>query len=495
MSAAPALGLAPPPPPRYSRERDPRMATDGAKVGVIARALGTPLLPWQQLVADVATEYAPTDVAGKNDPRVPEGRPRRWRYRTVVVTVPRQCGKSVLTRVVQVQRAIMSARHHVFMTAQMGKDAAERWADLAEAVESSAMLSRLAHRPRRSVGSQSVRFLNQSWIRPFAPGPKAVHGYSPHMVSIDEAWAFDAAEGEALLAAIRPAMQTRTDRQLWIVSTAGDARSAFLRELVDRGRAGTDPELAYFEWSADPDADPYDPETWAFHPGLGHLITLEDLAGEAAAMRGSAHGAFVRGYLNVSTLSRETVMPLDRWDALATEQTPPPPSALTLAYDVDHDRRAASIWAAWREGDTTHTRCVMYRHGWTWLAPTVAQLREDWRPAAIGADDAGAARQVTDDLRNTYGLEVETLTARDFATATGAVLASTDHDAAGNLAHDGSPIARHAIENAATRRMGQAIAWDRNASLTGISPVIALTVAARLAEHGAPPAPAPQIVA
>lgn len=494
MTAAVAIDHAAPA-PRYAPERDPRMASDGGKVAVVARALGTPLLPWQQLVADVATEYNPADVASAHDPRIAPGRPRRWRYRTVVITVPRQCGKSVLTRIVQVQRALMSAGHHVFMTAQMGKDAAERWADLAEAVESSDVLSRLAHPPRRSVGSQAVRFKNRSWIRPFAPGPKAVHGYSPHLVSIDEAWAFDAAEGEALLAAIRPAMQTRTDRQLWIVSTAGDARSAFLRDLVDRGRAGTDPDMAYFEWSADPDADPYDPDTWRFHPGLGHLITLDDLAGEAEAMRGTAHGAFLRGYLNLSTLSRETVLPLDRWDALAAEQTPPPVRSLHLAYDVDADRRAAAIWAAWREGETTQTRCVMYRHGWTWLAPTIAQLREDWRPATIGADDAGPARQVTDELRTTYGLDIEPLGARDFATATGSVIAATDPDAAGNLAHDGSPIVRAAIENAATRRLGQAIAWDRNASLAGISPLIALTVAARLAEHGAPPAPAPLIVA
>src|SRR5699024_6833002 len=38
-------------------------------------------------------------------------------------------------------------------------------------------------------------------------------------------------------------------------------------------RSGTDPEMAYFEWSADPEADPYDPATWEFHPGLGVVPT------------------------------------------------------------------------------------------------------------------------------------------------------------------------------------------------------------------------------
>ena len=58
----------------YATRRDPRLMSTGARVGVVARHLGTPLMPWQQHVADIAGE------------RLDSG---AWRYPVVVVTVPR----------------------------------------------------------------------------------------------------------------------------------------------------------------------------------------------------------------------------------------------------------------------------------------------------------------------------------------------------------------------------------------------------------------------
>src|SRR5215207_2302173 len=67
--------------PRWTTPRTDR-PTRGGEVGRFAAALGTPLMPWQQHVADVAMEVDP-DTG-------------RLVYRRIVLTVPRQSGKTTL---------------------------------------------------------------------------------------------------------------------------------------------------------------------------------------------------------------------------------------------------------------------------------------------------------------------------------------------------------------------------------------------------------------
>ena len=311
MTAAPVLDelLAGPQAPRYSTRRDPSARTAGPQVGIVAAALGTPLMPWQQLVSDVALELDPE-------------RPDRWRYPVVVVTVPRQAGKTTLVSTIAVHRALTRPRARIFMTAQTGKDARARWKDLADRVLDSPLADHAA--ALRGAGTESLTFPNRSVIRPFAPVRTALHGESPPLVVIDEAWAFDAARGEDLMGAIRPAQITLPSRQLWLISTAGTDESAFLREWVEVGRAAVDDPssgVAYFEWSADDELDAYDPETWAFHPALGHTIDVGDLAAEAER---ATRGTFERAYLNRWTVTGETIIDLDVFDRRRAEQTPPP---------------------------------------------------------------------------------------------------------------------------------------------------------------------------
>src|SRR5690242_21208905 len=53
-----------------------------------------------------------------------------------------------------------------------------------------------------------------------------------------------------------------------------------------RSIAGENKRLAYFEWSAEDDAEPDDPEGWAqANPGLGIRITLEHVQGDRKSTR------------------------------------------------------------------------------------------------------------------------------------------------------------------------------------------------------------------
>jgi hypothetical protein len=458
----------------HATRRDPAAISLGVRAAVVADALGTPLMPWQRYVADVALELDPAD-------------PGRWRYPVVVVTVPRQSGKTTLMRAVAVDRALAKPNQLIFTTAQTGKDAGERWKDLADQVMRSPMRART--KMYRGAGAQSIILPNRSKVRAFAPTPTSIHGYTPHLVMIDEAWAFDEARGDELIAAINPAQITLPDRQLWIVSTKGDQDSAFLDRYLDVGRLAVgDPRasVAYFEWAAPDDAPPYDPITLNFHPAVGHTITQDDLLAQADAV---SRGVWERAFLNRATRASETIIDLDAWDGLAAEQTPPHPRDLSLGYDVAHDSSAASIWAAWRDADgVLNVREFATGPGVRWLVGAIQEVQPRPRRPFI-ADDGGPVRQVTDELRR-LNVPVETLPARDYSTASSTFLRLAREKA---IRHDGSEGIREAWRVAATKLLAGQVAFDPAKSAGPIDHLRAAAAAVRGLDHAAPSAGKPVI--
>lgn len=450
----------------YATRRDPSVPSAGPRVAVIAEALGTPLMPWQRQVADVALERDPHD-------------PTRWRYPTVVVTVPRQSGKTTLVRAVAVERALSGPDRLVFATAQTGKDAGERWKDLVDKVERSPLGPHC--RVYRGMGSQALHLPNRSSIRSFAPTPKSIHGYTPHLVVVDEAWAFDEVQGSDLMAAVRPAQITLPDRQLWIVSTAGTEESHLLKELVTTGRLATaDPgaQIAYFEWSAPEGADTYDRDAWTFHPALGHTIRLADLEAEADPAV-NTRGNFERSFLNRWTATTETIFDLEAFDALARDDLPDAgtvdPHALAVAFEVARDRSAATIHVAWLDGDRTIARAHRSDLGVAWLVDELETIAKHVGPGVIACDDYGPNRPFVAELRR-RGVVVETLTARQWADACAALDAHLEDR---TLRHDGSPNVRTAVEGAAKRNLGPdgGYAWSRKDAVVPIDALGSLTVA------------------
>lgn len=451
--------------PRYATARTPALKSDGAAIAAVAKALGTPLMESQRLIVDVATEHHPT-------------RPGAWRYPIVVVTIPRQSGKTTTMRAVMTQRALTEDHLQAFYTAQTGKDARARWRELVAALENGPLET--ITEVRRSQGTEAATLKpTGSFIAPFAPTPKSLHGYTPDLVVIDEAFSFDAAQGSDLMGAIVPAQQTLPGRQLWIVSTAGDSRSAFLREWVERGRAATgdpDSSIAYFEWSCPDDVDPFDPQRWAdWHPALGHTIDAQAIADAANSL---PRGEFIRAYANRWTVATETVISIEDLAACAREQTPADPSVTVLGWDVAPDRSAAAIWAAWKDADgTVCLRPYMARPGTSWLIPALTQAKV--AGFDLWADDAGAARALTDAATRS-DIPVTTLAARDMAAATGNIIqAITEH----TISLPGDGCLDDAAAGAITRTMSGVPVWDRTGSTGPIHHLTAATIAMWAAEH------------
>lgn len=448
---------------RYATRRNPDLVTRGGKVAVLATALGRSLKPHQQYIADVATEVNPP------------GSRLFFRYQMVIVNEPRQVGKTTLLRPVFLDRCLMTPNTAAFMTAQLGKYASERWEDLVDDYEQSVFAEFV--NIKRGKGDQKCIFPNESSIAPFPPQRDALHGESPDLVAVDEGWAFSEEEGRDLTRAYRPAMITRTRRQVWVLSAAGTAESEWWESLVEAGRESVeDPNstIAYFEHSADPDADPYDPTTWEFHPGLDGLITINELR-EEAKPENNTHADFLRGFMNISTKQRDkTVLDLDKWDDLDTDLTPPSLDQVALAYDVAIDRSSASIWAAWLDEDGNTCLHVMEtRPEIDWLVPHIKVLYANGL-TGIAADDGGPARMITEQLSRD-GIEVTTTNGRDTATAWDEFKSLVEVE---RIRHDGSPALREGFEVAVERYRGESVFLSRRHSLGPIdAPLAAVTAA------------------
>ncbi len=268
--------------PTYATKVDKTAPHQLNEIRYVAALLGKPLMPWQCYAARIMSQ------------RTHDG--TRWRYPVVVITVPRQSGKTTLMRAVLTQRAITRDGSRIFMTAQTGKDAAERWRDIITDISKTPLADYTDL--KMSQGRQVLTFTpNESFIRPFSPKPEALHGYTATDILIDEAFSFDDAQGSDLMGGTSPTMATIDDSQMIIISTAGNPESTWLKSWVDKGReaiSNPDAKIAYLEWSSSTD-DPYSPDAIDFHPALGRTISRVKLLGE---IENNPPSEWRRAYLN-----------------------------------------------------------------------------------------------------------------------------------------------------------------------------------------------------
>lgn len=473
----PLLGTAQ---PAYATRRNPRLHTMGRAVDLTMTRMGHTPMPWQRYVNAVANEVDPYQA-------------RRWRYDLILVTVPRQAGKSTWEGSTLSHRIIVFNHHHAVMTAQTGKDAKKRWNSIVSDLD--AKKKRQDFKVREATGSESLTYLRRSSdLSPFAPTPKSVHGDTLNDVGIDEAWAFDSVSGHDLETAVAPTQLTIPDSQLIIVSTRGTVKSTWLNALIEKGRAAAgDPNsrMAFFEWSADPESaarDPFSDETLSFHPAVGHTQTLDKIR----SLYTGDLASWYRSFLNLeSPVSEDSIIDLAIWDSLSEdhpgpvvgrdytdlpdEQQPslPPVGDVHVAYDVAMDRSAATVAGAWVDADGLHVQVLRSQESTAWVLPLVRKLDAEGY-ASTSADDAGPTRTLTEDVREA-GISVEATTPKEYASACQLIL---DRARDGDMTHDAHPDLRAALQRAALRYLGGAVAFDPLRSTGPIDALRAATVAA-----------------
>lgn len=426
-------------------------------------------MPWQRRVVDVALEIRE------------DGLPA---YRRVVLTVPRQSGKTTLLLALFVHRAIGWPKSPQNMTyaAQNGVDARKKFVDDQMPILKFSPFKGL-YKPRLTSGHEAILWSNGSRHTISAATEKTGHGQILDLAVIDEAFAQPDARLEQ---AFSPAMVTRRDAQFWVVSTAGTADSLYLFEKVEAGRAhvdDTDSGVAYFEWAADESEDPDDPATWwGCMPALGYTVTEDIIRSEHAGMTAPD---FARAYLNQWTVTAEgAVIPDEMWAAHAEPDAPMVPSA--FAVDVSPLRDRATIVAC---GVTTGGRPLVeitaedvdgeavldYRPGTDWVVPRLLRLCDRWEIRSVWMHGI-AADALRADIEKA-GITVNALTSTQMSTACGVFYDSAVLPQGRGLAHTDQRDLTRALKVARRAETDTGWQWGRRKSAGDISPLVAATVA------------------
>jgi len=215
----------------------------------------------------------------------------------VLVSVPRQSGKSSLALSLIIWR-LLSAPDQLVLYSAQSRVAARRkllhtwW-------------PRLRRSPLgghfklfRGFGNETLEADNGSRLELLSATESSGHGETTDLVIVDEAWVHQDATVEQ---SVRPTMSTRPDAQLWAMSTAGTEKSVWWRGKLDAGRTsaelGVTSGMALLEWAASPDDDPTDEAVWQrTMPALGRLIQPETVRLDLANM-GAVQ--FKRSHLNI----------------------------------------------------------------------------------------------------------------------------------------------------------------------------------------------------
>lgn len=451
------------PEPRFATLRNLDNPTHGQRESLVAQALGRPYIPWQQYVAD---------VLGEVDPKT--GKPV---YRDGIITVPRQQGKTTIILVKKTYRAFgFGGPQTIRFTAQTKLDAIERLREHRDILRASRAFRR-QFTFRDTNGQEGIHWNNGSKELVKATTTKTGHGASLDLMIISEAFA---QIDNRLEESARPTMLARPMAQMLVESTAGNATSIYLNELVrmNRERLAAEPfapsRTAYFDWSAPEDADPSDPAVWrACMPALGHTIDIADVQHEfdtATSLR-----SFKRSFLNIPDRGEAEQQIVDPtiWAELVDPDTRISGDVF-FALDITPDRSWSSVGIAGlnHEG-LDHVGLIKHDRGTHWVIDYVVEKMRGQGAHTLYVQANKQAALLREDFERA-GIDVVPFSLVDTAAACAslydAILEDRIRMRPGQLALD------IALAGTVWSR-GDARVFDRAKSTTTIAPLYAVTLA------------------
>lgn len=352
-------------PPR--RELTPETSLGFAACEYAKTVLQKKLYPWQEWILIHILE-----IVGNLNSKW------RFRFRTVLIMVSRQQGKTVLSEVIASFFLNVLCVDSIFGTSLSLDKAEEVWEAVIQDQENIPELSSDIDRISRTNGNKRLILTGLRQYKVGAPTRRAGRGDSNDLVMLDElrehrdweTWSAAAASTNA-----------KPNGLIVCFSNAGDPDSVVLRQLreqaiakiehrqaYDLGGSVDDDTLGLFEWSAPDGADTDDLEALAqANPALGYgLVTERSLL--------SNRETFPENKFRSECMCQqvETILPQPfpdgAWDAGVDPASQiAPESELYFGIDLSSDRRWTSIGVCGlREDGHWHVEVVARRVGTEW---------------------------------------------------------------------------------------------------------------------------------
>lgn len=361
--------------------------------------LGKTLYPWQEWALKHMLE-----ITGEL------GAEWHFRYRTVLIMVSRQCGKTVLSEVLASFFLNVLCVDSIFGTSLSLDKAEEVWEAVINDQESIPMLSGDIDRVARTNGNKRLILTGLRQYKVGAPTRRAGRGDSNDLVMLDELREHRDWETWAAAAA---SINAKPNGLIVCFSNAGDPDSVVLRQIREQAIAnieGTKAEeyggevdalsLGLFEWSAPDGAATDDMEALAqANPALGYGNLTE-----RALM--SNRQTFPESKFRSECMCQqvETILPQPfpdgAWDEGVDESSRiAPESEIIYGIDLSQDRRWTTIAACGMRADGNyHIEVVARRVGTEWA---IDWFRERCRRAPMklafqsrGAPVSGLGEQI-----------------------------------------------------------------------------------------------------
>jgi hypothetical protein len=303
---------------------------------------------------------------------------------------------------------------------------------------------------------------------------------------LDEAMIISEAAHSSAMPIIRASTAVRGP-QLWYTGSAVDQEShdhgVVWARVRERGLAGGDESLAYFEWSAEAehpddvsDEMALDQELWQrVNPAIVRgRVSLDHMEWERRAM---SFRGFVTELLGVgdwpsTDVSQDVILSLEDWLELED-----PGSVVVdpvcIAFDVSPERHTAILAAGRNERGVMHVEVVHAGAGTGWLTERLVELYRRHEVAEIVCDGYGpsaAMARKADDA----GIRVRRLDSNEYGQACGAFVDAVAERA---LRHLGQEELSAAVRGAKARPLVDRWAWSRTKSSVNIAPLVAATLA------------------
>lgn len=482
------------------RELTPETSYGFAAIEFAEEVLGIRLHPWQKWLFVHALEV------------MPDG---QFRYRTIIVLIARQSGKSTVSQVLSLFFLYILGVGLVLGTAQDLDTAEEVWEGAQEMIDGNVELAALALPPIKVNGKKTIRLKSGERYKVKAASRKAGRGLSGDLILLDEIremtdWGPYAALGATTTA--------RPNAQIWALSNAGDAASIVLRYLrkmahkalgdpdgivanedpsrlldpeAEEAAVEADETLGLFEWSAPANCPVDDRAGWQqANPSLGYTIAERTIV---SACKTNPEWVFRTEHLcQWSDGTLEGPFPTGSWEHGIDGSTPSscyckgedadcahpgssiaPGSEIALCLDVNWERTHAHIAAAGLRADgLPHVEIIASRLGTDWVKGWFSDPDHPERlKYKVAIQASGPAGALVEELVK-HRVNVVDWKGSDLGKACGRFYDLVRDD---YLRHLPQPLLDVAAATAVTKPLGDSWVWDRKKSPVDCSPLMAAT--------------------
>lgn len=486
-----------------ARELTPETTHGFACIAFAEQVLGLSLMPWQRWLLLHALELREDGL---------------YRFRTVVVLVARQNGKTLLMIVLALWHLYALESRTVIGTAQDLANSEKAWAEAVEMAQSEPELADLIEK----ITLAHPKSLQLVGPEPGVRGPeyrvatssrRGARGFSGDLVLLDELREHQSWDSWA---SVTNTMNARPKAQAWAFSNAGDALSIVLRflkaaahsrlgwpdgdadkdvlgdlddltELEDLG----DDALGWFEWSAHPQAARTDRDAWAqANPSMNHTDIVTNCITErtiAAALRTNPPHLFeIEVMCRWISMSEAGPFPEGAWRDTLNNEAKPVDARRIVCVDVSWNRSRTYIARAGRDSSGEPLVGIAAdRTGTDWAVPWLIENKGSYEGIVVQSNGAPVTALISD--MEDAGLPIIPWSGTDLGVATGIMFDRLDQRKIKHLSHPGLDMA---ATTAAVKVLAQG-AWviDRAKSPTDAAPLQAAIGAVWALETIAPQQP------